>query len=120
MQFSQTSQLEPFARIARAGFDIRFRYADGGRSWAINLTREGVAITHVVTGRTGTLNLETAEARARAGEFGPTSAAYSALAQLAERAETTMLDPKAYAAMAERVRAVATAGKSLRSTGGAR
>ena len=113
---NEQQSLEPFARIALAGFDIRLRYAEGGKAWAIYLTRDGVAITHVVTGRTGTLNLESAEARARAGEFGPTSAGYSALSTLTERAESTMLDPRAYAAMCERVRAVAAAGKSLRAT----
>lgn len=119
---NEQQKLEPFARIALAGFDIRVRYAEGGKAWSIYLTRDGVAITHVVTARTGTLNLETAEERARAGAFGTGSSMYSALASLADKTETLMLDPVAYAAMCERVRAVVSAGKSLRAVkkGGAK
>lgn len=111
----QQQQLEPFARIARAGFDIRFKQATGN-AWAVCLMREGVAVACKSCPRNSHYSLAEAEARSRAAEWSAGSPVNAVLAQLAEVAESTMLDPKAYAAMCERVRAVTAVGKSLRAT----
>jgi hypothetical protein len=108
-------QLEPYARIARAGFDIRFKQATGN-VWAVYLMREGVAVACKACPRNSHYSLAEAEARSRAAEWSAGSPVNEVLAQLADIAESTMLDPTAYAAMCECVRAVTEAGKGLSAT----
>jgi len=113
MQVQQ--KLEPFARIQRAGFDIRFKQ-NPDHTWTICLMRDGVAVACAQCARNSRYSLAEAEARSRAAEWSTGAPAITALEQLADTAEQTLLDPKAYAAMCERLRAVAVAGRAIKGS----
>lgn len=112
----QQQQLEPYARISRAGFDVRFKQSTGD-AWTICLMRDDVAVACASCPRSSYYSLAEAEKRSRASAWLSSSTVARVLAQLADTAEDTMLDPKRYAEMCERVRAATEAGMSLRKTG---
>lgn len=81
-------QLEPYPRIDAAGCDITVGYAERCTRYRVCLRhRDGTTIACRVTGRSGKCNLAQAAARAKAGDWSPSSSFYATMLELADLAE---------------------------------